>query len=475
MSDFSLSLPADVARGRVSVEERVHAFLEKCRNNKELNAFITLFESGAPEQARNIDQRGRAGQKTGRLAGLVIAVKDNIVIKGAPTTCGSKILGRYDSPYNATVVDRLLAEDAVILGKTNMDEFAMGSSNENSAFGGVRNPHDPARVPGGSSGGSAVAVAAGLVDAALGSDTGGSIRQPASFTGTYGVKPGYGRVSRYGLVAFGSSLDQIGVFANDPDVAALVLEVIAGHDDRDSTSAPLPVPSFGSGMTDDIKGMTIGVPAEYFQEGLDPAIEKPVRGVIDEMARAGAEIVDISLPMTEYAVSIYYIIATAEASSNLSRFDGVRYGLRAGEPADLTDMYARTRHEGFGEEVKRRIMLGTYVLSAGYYDAYYNKAMRVRRLLRENFDEAFKKCDVILSPTTPSTAFRLGEKINDPLAMYLQDIYTVSANLAGIPAISIPAGKDAGGLPFGIQAQVPAFREELLFTCARFIHHLNSK
>ncbi len=475
MSEFSPAFITDVAHGRVSAEARVKAYLEKCRDHEELNAFITLFADKALEQARNIDQRQRDGQKTGRLAGLVIAVKDNIVIKGAPTTCGSKILGAFDSPYNATVIDRLLAEDAVILGKTNMDEFAMGSSNENSAFGVVKNPHDPARVPGGSSGGSAVAVAAGLVDAALGSDTGGSIRQPASFTGTYGIKPGYGRVSRYGLVAFGSSLDQIGVFANDPGVAALVLEVIAGYDDKDSTSAPRPVPAFSAEMAGEVEGLTIGVPAEYFQEGLEPVIEKSVRGVIDEMARAGAKIVDISLPMTEYAVSIYYIIATAEASSNLSRFDGVRYGRRAEDPADLADMYARTRDEGFGEEVKRRIMLGTYVLSAGYYDAYYNKAMQVRRLLSENFDRAFKKCDMILSPTTPSTAFRFGEKINDPLAMYLQDIYTVSANLAGISAISIPAGKDTNGLPFGIQAQAPAFREELLFTCARFIHNLNLK
>ncbi len=463
---------ADVAEGRLSVEKRVRAFLQKCRDNKELNAFITLFEERALEQARAIDRKRQAGKQTGRLAGMVVAVKDNIVIKGAPTTCASKILGRYDSPYNATVVERLLAEDAVILGKTNMDEFAMGSSNENSAFGVVKNPHDPERVPGGSSGGSAVAVAAGLVDAALGSDTGGSIRQPASFTGTYGIKPGYGRVSRYGLVAFGSSLDQIGVFANDPAVSALVLEVISGHDNKDSTSAA--VPSFSAKSNGDVSGLKIGVPAEYFQEGLDPVIEKGVRALIDDMAGAGAEIVDISLPMTDYAVSIYYIIATAEASSNLSRFDGVRYGRRAEEPADLTDMYARTRNEGFGDEVKRRIMLGTYVLSAGYYDAYYNKAMRVRRLLKENFDEAFKKCDVILSPTTPSTAFRFGEKIDDPLSMYLQDIYTVSANLAGISAISIPAGKDADGLPFGIQAQAPPFNEHVLFNCAQFIHNLKS-
>ncbi len=472
MSDSSISMQAEVANGSTTVEERVRLFLDEARRQKDLNCFITLFEEKALEQARHVDRKIRAGEATGRLAGLVLAVKDNIVIKDTPTTCGSKILNRFDSPYTATVVERLMAEDAVILGKTNMDEFAMGSSNENSAFGPVKNPHNNQYVPGGSSGGSAVAVAAGLADAALGSDTGGSIRQPASFTGTYGIKPGYGRVSRYGLVAFGSSLDQIGVFASTPAITARVLEVISGHDPRDSTSARVEVPSYSEAITPDMKGMRIGIPGEYFQKGLDPHIEKSVRALINEMEKAGATTVPVSLPMTEYAIAIYYIIATAEASSNLSRFDGVRYGLRADEARDLGDMYARTRSEGFGEEVKRRIMLGTYVLSAGYYDAYYNKAMKVRRLLKESFDAAFGQCDLILSPTTPTTAFKLGEKTDDPLSMYLQDIYTVSANLAGLSAISIPAGKDERGLPFGIQAQAPSFNEQVLFNCAQFIHNL---
>ncbi len=403
---------------------------------------------------------------------MVIAIKDNINIKDEITTCGSKILGEFKSPYNATVVTKLKTEDALIIGKTNLDEFAMGSSNENSAFGPVKNPHNPEMVPGGSSGGSAVAVATGCADIALGSDTGGSVRQPASFTGTVGLKPSYGRLSRYGLVAFASSLDQIGIFGNFTQDTAFVLNAIAGHDVLDSTSADITVPDYINQKNSSVTGLKIGLPKQYFADGLDPEIKSRIVQITDRLKEKGAELVEIDLATAEYAIAIYYIIATAEASSNLSRFDGVHYGMRIDEGTGLTDMYEKTRSEGFGEEVQRRILLGTYVLSAGYYDAYYKKAQQVRRLLKNDFDTAFKKCDVILSPTTPTTAFKIGEKSDDPLSMYLQDIYTVSANLAGICGISIPAGMHSNRMPFGLQLQARAFNEQALFDLGTFIEKL---
>ncbi len=460
-----------IQNGETSAVDHLNTCLKNIEENKNLNIFITVFSEKAYKKATEIDQQIMAGNKLGSLAGLVVAIKDNITIKGEITTCGSEILKPFKSPYDATVIKKLESEGAIIIGKTNQDEFAMGSSNENSAFGPVKNPHNPEMVPGGSSGGSAVAVATGCADIALGSDTGGSVRQPASFTGTVGLKPSYGRVSRYGLVAFASSLDQIGVFGNSSQDAAFVLNTIAGHDPLDSTSADLNVPNFLKGKTNSVKGLKIGVPKQYFAEGLDPEINDRITEIITQLKGQGAEIVDINLSTAEYAIAIYYIIATAEASSNLSRFDGVRYGTRIDEGKGLIDMYEQTRNAGFGEEVQRRILLGTYVLSAGYYDAYYKKAQQVRRLLKNDFDDAFTKCDVIISPTTPTTAFKIGEKKDDPLSMYLQDIYTVSANLAGICGMSIPAGKHSNGLPFGIQLQAKAFNEQVIFDLGSFIEN----
>ena len=372
------------------------------------------------------------------MAGIPIAVKDNLCVRGMQTSCGSKILGDYHPPYNATVVDRLLTAGAVIIGKTNCDEFAMGSSNENSAFGAVKNPWDTSRVPGGSSGGSAAAVAAGIVRVALGSDTGGSVRQPASFCGVVGLKPTYGRNSRYGLVAFASSLDQVGVFGRTVSDVATVQGVIAGRDPHDATTADVPVPDYRAALTSDVKGVRVGFPRDLFGEGLDPEVRSSVEAVAETYRELGAEIVPVDLPHAKYAIAVYYIIATAEASSNLARFDGVRYGFRAEEAHELRSMYRRTREEGFGAEVKRRIMLGTYVLSAGYYDAYYHKAQQVRTLLKDDFRQAFERCDAIITPTAPTPAFSIGDKVDDPLAMYLNDIYTVTANLAGIPVNERP-------------------------------------
>jgi aspartyl-tRNA(Asn)/glutamyl-tRNA(Gln) amidotransferase subunit A len=453
-----------IKNGKLSAVNHLNDCFEKIEENKGLNIFLNTFPEKTRLKAVEIDRKIKAGEKVGALAGLVIAIKDNINIKDEITTCGSKILGEFKSPYNATVVTKLKTEDALIIGKTNLDEFAMGSSNENSAFGPVKNPHNPEMVPGGSSGGSAVAVATGCADIALGSDTGGSIRQPASFTGTVGLKPSYGRLSRYGLVAFASSLDQIGIFGTFTQDTAFVLNTIAGHDVLDSTSADIAVPDYLNQKNSSIAGLKIGLPKQYFADGLDPEIKTRILQIADQLKEQGAELVEIDLATAEYAIAIYYIIATAEASSNLSRFDGVRYGMRIDEGTGLTDMYEKTRSEGFGEEVQRRILLGTYVLSAGYYDAYYKKAQQVRRLLKNDFDAAFKKCDVILSPTAPTTAFKIGEKTNDPLSMYLQDIYTVSANLAGICGISIPAGTHSNGLPFGLQLQAKAFNEPALFS-----------
>ncbi len=455
-----------------SVRERVERALENIEKNKELNAFTQVFADEARLQAQKLDEKIARGEQVGPLAGIIVAVKDNINIKGKPTTCASKILENFIAPFDATVIARLREADAIFIGKTNMDEFAMGSSSENSVFGAVKNPLDPKRVAGGSSGGSAVAVRIGACDVALGSETGGSIRQPASFTGLVGVKPTYGRVSRYGLVAYASSLDQIGVFAANSADAALLLQHMAGLDERDSTSSPTPVPPYADLLNKEIKGMRIGLPNAYFADGLDAAIKQRILTVCEALEKQGAQIEAFDLPLTKYAVATYYIIATAEASSNLARYDGVRYGFRAGEVSDLADMYEKTRSEGFGAEVKRRILLGTYVLSAGYYDAYYKKAMQVRRLIQEELLKAFETYDAIVTPTTPTPAFGLGEKIDDPLTMYLMDIYTVTANLAGICAMNVPVGTHPDGLPVGLQIMARPFDEEVLFRLGATIERL---
>ncbi len=428
--------------------------------NPELNAFLSIDRESAEESAE------QAADGSGPLNGVPVAVKDNICTKGSRTSCGSRILGDYRPQYDATAVSRLKKAGAVIIGKTNMDEFAMGSSNENSAFGTVKNPWDTSRVPGGSSGGSAAAVASGIVRAALGSETGGSVRQPASFCGVVGLKPTYGRISRYGLVAFASSLDQIGVFGRSSADVADVLGAIAGRDEYDSTTADVAVPDYRASLSSGVGGLRIGVPRALFGEGLDGEVRESVEKAIDGLESLGAEIVDIDLPHARYAIAVYYIIATAEASSNLARFDGVRYGFRAEGAHELREMYFKTREEGFGAEVKRRIMLGTYVLSSGYYDAYYAKAQKVRTLLKRDFLEAFEQCDVIATPTSPSTAFRIGEKSDDPIAMYLSDIYTASANLVGIPGISVPCGISGEGLPIGLQLLGPYWSEDRLLASA---------
>jgi aspartyl-tRNA(Asn)/glutamyl-tRNA(Gln) amidotransferase subunit A len=396
----------------------------------------------------------------------VIAIKDNMVMRGVRTTAGSRILFNYEPPYTATAVERLESAGAIIVGKTNLDEFAMGSSTENSAYGAVKNPWDTTRVPGGSSGGSAVAVAAGMAMGALGSDTGGSIRQPASLSGVVGLKPTYGRVSRYGLMAFGSSLDQIGPLANSVEDAARILSVIAGHDPKDSTSSNVEVEDYASAINRDVSGVRVGVPREYYAEGLDAEVKTKVEASIMKLQEMGAEIIDISLPHTEYAIPVYYLIATAEASANLARYDGVRYGFRAEEASTLKAMYSSTRDQGFGAEVKRRIMLGTYALSAGYYDQYYGKAQKVRSLIEGDFRNAFRKCDVIVTPTAPTPAFKLGEKTGDPLEMYLSDIYTITANLAGVPGLSMPCGLSSSGLPIGLQLIGRHFDEATLLKTA---------
>lgn len=432
----------------MSIRSNIETILDNAEKlNGTLNSFLSIDRGPALERAESLD--GISDELP--LKGCAIAVKDNICTKGTQTTCGSNIIGNYIAQYDATAVERLSAAGAVIIGKTNMDEFAMGSSNESSAFGAAKNPWDTDRVPGGSSGGSAAAVASGVVRAALGSETGGSVRQPASLCGIVGLKTTYGRISRYGLVAFASSLDGIGIFGRNAADTADVLGVIAGRDPRDATSADVPVPDYAAGLNGDIAGKRIGVPREMFAEGLDAEVRSAVESSIENYRNLGAEIVDVELPYAKYGIAVYYIIATAEASSNLARFDGVRYGVRAEEAASLREMYFQTRENGFGEEVKRRIMLGTYVLSSGYYDAYYSKAQKVRALVKRDYAKAFEKCDVILTPTSPSTAFKLGERSNDPLAMYLSDIYTVSANLAGVPAISIPCGISSEGLPIGTQ------------------------
>jgi len=441
----------------------IRSNIEKVLDNAEkLNGDLNSFLSIEREHALNrADEVSRSDGEL-PLKGLPIAIKDVICTQGMQTTCGSRILSNYKAQYDATAIKRLKDAGAVIVGKTNMDEFAMGSSNENSAYGPVKNPWDPERVPGGSSGGSAAAVASGVVRVSLGSDTGGSVRQPAAFCGIIGLKPTYGRISRYGLVAFASSLDNIGIFGQSSKDVAEVLEVIAGRDPQDSTSADVPVPSLVGSLGNDIKGKRLGVPRSWFGEGLDVDVRESVETAIENFRSLGAEIVDIELPHAKYGIAVYYIIATAEASSNLARFDGVRYGFRAEESNELREMYFKTREEGFGPEVKRRIMLGTYVLSSGYYDAYYAKAQKVRTLLKQDYAGAFTKCDAILTPTTPTVAFKLGEKSDDPLSMYLNDIYTVSANMAGVPGVSVPCGLSKSGLPIGMQLIGNFWSEELL-------------
>ena len=460
-----------IINGELSLRENVAYFLQRISDNSHLNAFNEVFDKEAIQQAEIVQQKVKGG-KHGKLAGLVIAVKDVLSIKDKLTTCSSNILKNFTSIYTATAVQKLIDKDAIIIGKTNCDEFAMGSSNENSVFGPVRNPADIERVPGGSSGGSAAAVAAGLCDAALGTDTGGSIRQPAAFCGVIGLKPTYGRVSRFGLTAFASSFDSIGPFANNIYDTSLILETISGKDEKDSTSSNLPVP-FYSRSLDKRDKLKIGLPKEYFGEGLAGDIRKAIEKVISKLKVNGFEIIDISLPHTEYTISAYYLLTTAEASSNLARYDGTRFGYRSDEFESLSTMYKKSRSKGFGSEVKRRIMLGTYVLSAGYYDAYYRKAQKVRRLIKNDFDQAFRQVDVILSPTTPTTAFKIGEKSSDPLQMYLSDIYTTSANLACIPGISIPIGIDSSNLPIGMQILANQFEEEKLFQMANFLIYEN--
>ncbi len=456
-----------IARGEASAQEITERCLANIRErDSDIHAFLSLAADRALEQAARVDATAAAGDPLPPLAGVPVGIKDVLTIAGLPATAGSRVLENYVAQYTATAVERLEAAGAVTLGKLNCDEFAMGSSNENSAFGPVRNPHAPDRVPGGSSGGSAAAVAAGMAIASLGTDTGGSIRQPASFCGVVGLLPTYGRVSRYGLIAFASSLDRVGPFTNSVRDAATVLGVMAGHDPKDATSSELLVPDYTALLEQEqgINGLRVGVPVEYFGEGLDPEVREKVESAIDGLREAGAEIKGISLPHTRYAVPAYYLIATAEASSNLARFDGVRYGYRAPGAASLAGMYRESRDGGFGAEVKRRILLGTYALSAGYYDAYYKKAQQVRRLLAEDFQRAFAdEIDVIVTPVAPTPAFKLGEKSDDPLAMYLADIYTVTASLAGICGLSVPAGCSRDGLPIGVQVLGKHFDEATIF------------
>ncbi len=452
---------------RMTAEQAAQECLDAIRNlDGQIQAFLWVNEQGAMEAARQIDKRIAAGEVVGPLAGLPIAVKDVLCTKVGKTTCGSKILRNFQSPYNATAIDLLESAGAVVVGKCNMDEFAMGSSTENSAFCKTRNPWNTAKVPGGSSGGSAAAVAARMVPVSLGSDTGGSVRQPASFCGITGLKPTYGRISRFGLVAYGSSLDQIGPFGFDARDVAMVLQAIAGHDIRDSTSANEPVPDYLKQLETLQLPLKVGIAAEYFGEGLDPQVKAAVMQAIDVLKSRGAEVVEVHLPHLKYAVATYYIVATAEASSNLARYDGVHYGHRTKDPKDYIDVYCASRQEGFGQEVKRRIMLGTFTLSSGYYDAYYLKALKVRTLIKQDFEAAFEKCDVVVSPTAPAPAWGFGQMTNDPLAMYLADIYTISANLAGIPGISIPCGFSSDGLPIGMQMMGRHFAEGRLLQVA---------
>ena len=464
------ALRAQIASGATKAVDLAAAYYDRITAlNPSLNVYLSLTRERALEQAARVDAAAAKGDPLGVLAGIPVGIKDVLVMRGAPATAGSKILQGYRPPYDATAVSKLEAAGAVLLGKLNCDEFAMGSSNENSAYGPVRNPVDPERVPGGSSGGSAAAVAANMAVATLGSDTGGSIRQPASFCGVVGVLPTYGRVSRYGLIAFASSLDRVGPFAANVRDAATLLGVIAGHDPRDATSSPAPVPDYAAESDKPVEGLRVGVPAEYFAEGLDPEVAQAIHSGIDALRAAGCIVKPVSLPNTRYAVPTYYLIATAEASANLARFDGVRYGYRSAASQTLSAMYRHSRDEAFGAEVKRRILLGTYALSAGYYDAYYLKAQQVRRLLAEEYLRAFADVDAIVTPTAPTPAFKLGEKTGDPLAMYLADIYTVTASLAGICGVTVPCGKTASGLPVGMQILTAHLNEATAFRVARAV------
>ncbi len=452
--------------------EIVTAHLDKIEKlNTKVKAFIQINRDSAIKDAQEIDCKIENGESIGLLAGVPIAIKDNLCIKGRETTCASKMLSGFKPPYTAEVVKKIRNEGGIIVGKTNLDEFAMGSSTENSAVETTRNPWDLERIPGGSSGGSAAAVAAGFVPLALGSDTGGSIRQPASLCGCVGMKPTYGMVSRFGLIAFGSSLDQIGPFARTVEDAALLMDVISGFDNKDSTSANISKPEFINTVNKKNDKLKIGIPEEYFGDGLDSEIESCIKGVIAKLEEDGAEIKKISLPLTKYALPVYYIVAPAEASSNLARYDGVHYGHRTNDAGDIISLYSNSREEGFGPEVKRRIMLGTYVLSAGYYDAYYLQALKVRTKITEDFARVFSDCDVIITPTSPSVAFKIGEKTDDPLSMYLSDIYTLSANLAGIPGVSIPCGM-VNNLPVGIQLMSPHFKDAEMLSIAAKIENL---
>jgi aspartyl-tRNA(Asn)/glutamyl-tRNA(Gln) amidotransferase subunit A len=462
-----------IASGERKASAIAEASFEKIEvRDAQIHAYLSIHRERALEQASRIDGLAAKGEPLPVLAGVPVGIKDVLTIEGLPATAGSKILEGYRAPYTATAVQKLEAAGAVVLGKLNCDEFAMGSSNENSAYGPVHNPHALDRVPGGSSGGSAAAVAAGMAVATLGTDTGGSIRQPASFCGVVGILPTYGRVSRYGLIAFASSLDRVGPFTANVHDAATVLGVIAGHDPMDATSSPLPVPDYTADLDKGVAGLRLGIPSEYFAEGLDPEVRAAVERSIDQLRAAGATIKPISLPHTRYAIPTYYVIATAEASANLARFDGVRYGFRAKDAHTLSAMYRRSRDLGFGAEVKRRIMLGTYALSAGYYDAYYKKAQQVRRLLAEDFLKAFADVDAILTPTAPTPAFKLGEKVDDPVAMYLADIYTVTASLAGICGLSVPCGKSSEGLPIGLQILGKHFDESMILRVAQTVEAL---
>ena len=454
-----------LAAGETSALELTEALLERIvARDDHVQAYLTLTPEEALDQARAADERRAAGEDT-PLLGVPLAIKDVLCTKGIPTTCGSRMLESFVPPYDATAVARLKAAGAVLLGKTNTDEFAMGSSTENSAFFTTHNPWDLDRVPGGSSGGSAAAVAADECLGALGTDTGGSVRQPAGLCGVVGLKPTYGRVSRYGLVAFASSLDQVGVLAKDVTDAAILLGSIAGHDAQDSTSLDAPVPDYAGALTGDVRGMRVGMPKEYFVDGVQLEVGAAVHAAVGVLAEMGAEVQEVSLPHTDYALPVYYLIAPAEASANLARYDGVRYTLRVGD-GGLIEMYKSSRGKGFGSEVKRRIMLGTYALSAGYYDAYYLKAQKVRTLIKSDFDAAFEQVDVVIAPTSPTTAFRIGEKVEDPLQMYLSDVFTLSANLAGVCGMSLPCGFDTAGLPIGLQVMGPALGEEQVLQVA---------
>ncbi len=468
LSSLTLAGAADRLRRRdVSAAELTAAALETIEATEpRLHAFLTVSGNEARREAAAADERLRRGEPLSKLDGIPIALKDVFLTRGVRTTAASRILDGFVPPFDGTAVARLRRSGAVLVGKTNCDEFAMGSSTENSAFGPSYNPWDLERVPGGSSGGSAVAVAAGQCLGALGTDTGGSVRLPAAYCGIVGLKPSYGRVSRFGIVAYASSLDQVGPFARDVRDAAILLEAIAGYDAMDSTSAPRDVPRYENELAGDVGAIRLGVPREYFQEGMQPEVESCVCEAIAILESLGATVETVSLPHTEYAIATYYLIATAEASSNLARYDGIRYGRRAGGAKSLLDTYRRSREEGFGAEVKRRIMLGTYALSAGYYDAYYGRAQKARTLIRRDFERAFERCDVLAAPTAPTTAFRLGEKLGDPLTMYLSDVLTISVNLAGLPALSLPCGVDASGLPIGLQLIGRPFAEDVLLRTA---------